>query len=310
MNSLKLKSFAKLNLFLAVYNKRPDDYHRILTLFERIDLYDEIILKTRSNQRIRLISRHPDLPKGKKNLAFRAAELLKKDLGLKYGLEIIINKRIPLAAGLGGGSSNAACVLLGLNRLWGLGLSRKRLASYGRRLGADVGFFLYQTAFALGQGRGDNLKVVRLPPRFWHVLVVPRLEVSTQRVYEKLDSLQKRKKPILHSLRHSRVGGPRALGQLTNYPADVKILILRLRERNLALVRQSLVNQMEMATLALYPQLEKIKNRLARLGLKEIAMSGSGPAMFVLVASRKEGERLQRQLVRDRHWQTFLVRTF
>ena len=123
MRIVSLKSYAKLNLYLGVLGKLRGNYHNIITLFERVSLFDEVILQPRSDNRIKIICDSPQLPKNKSNLAYQAADLLKRKLNLNKGVDIKIVKRIPLASGLGGGSSNAASVLIGLNRLWKLNLS-------------------------------------------------------------------------------------------------------------------------------------------------------------------------------------------
>src|SRR3989338_5787466 len=140
MKTLLLRSPAKLNLFLKVNRKRPDGYHDLTTLFERIDLCDDIRLAVNTAGRIRIFCRQPQVPKDSRNLAYRAARLLKDEFSLKEGVDITITKRIPVAAGLGGGSSNAATVLLGLNKLWGLSLPLWKLSSYGKKIGSDVPF--------------------------------------------------------------------------------------------------------------------------------------------------------------------------
>ena len=153
---LKVSSSAKLNLYLEVLDKRPDGYHNLRTVFERISLSDTITLKEIGTPEIKIISDSKEIPCDRRNLAYKAAEILKEDLGIEKGLEIRIKKIIPVGAGLGGGSSNAASVLLGLNRLWRLGLSRRRLLGYAARLGSDVSFFIYDCPYALGTSRGKD----------------------------------------------------------------------------------------------------------------------------------------------------------
>ena len=153
---LKVSSYAKLNLYLEILDKRPDGYHNLRTVFERISLSDTIILKEIDSPEIRIISDSKDIPRDSRNLAYKAAEIIKEDLGISKGVEIRIKKIIPVGAGLGGGSSNAASVLLGLNRLWRLGLSRGRLLGYAARLGSDVSFFIYNCPYAIGVSRGKR----------------------------------------------------------------------------------------------------------------------------------------------------------
>ncbi|MCX5710525.1 MAG: 4-(cytidine 5'-diphospho)-2-C-methyl-D-erythritol kinase [Candidatus Omnitrophica bacterium] len=194
-----LKSYAKLNLFLQVFKRqRKDSYHNLITLFERIDLFDSITLKKRADSKIRVICSDRNVPSGKSNLCFRAASLLQDTCGVDKGVDIIIKKRIPVGAGLGGGSSNAAATLLGLNKLWGLDLSLSRLVSLSGKIGSDVPFFIYNVPFALGTSRGDkiyplgNMKKVRL----WHLLVVPNIHVSTPLIYRKFDQFSGLTRPV------------------------------------------------------------------------------------------------------------------
>src|SRR6185436_451831 len=158
MKSITLQSPAKLNLYLKIVNKRPDGFHNLTTLFERIDLADEITLTSEASGRIRVSCDHPQVPTGPKNLVYKAAALLKQDFGIKQGVHITICKNIPVAAGLAGGSSNAATVLQGLNKLWNLKLTKTRLAAYAARIGSDVAFFLYDCSWALGTGRGEVIE--------------------------------------------------------------------------------------------------------------------------------------------------------
>ena len=173
-HTLSLVSPAKLNLFLKVINKRPDGYHNIQTLFERIDLCDEIRLFPIATDEIIVSSDCLHIPLDQRNLAYKAADLLRTSQGIKQGIKIEIDKHIPVGAGLGGGSSNAAAVLCGLNTLFRLKLDRKTLLSYANRLGSDVAFFILNKRFAIGTGRGGDLKPVFMPKtlKWWHLLFV------------------------------------------------------------------------------------------------------------------------------------------
>jgi 4-diphosphocytidyl-2-C-methyl-D-erythritol kinase len=208
--NLRLKSYAKLNLYLQVRNIRRDNYHNIITLFEKISLHDEIRIKPRRDGKIRVTCNNKDVPSGEANLAYRAAYLLRQKAGIDNGADIHINKRIPVAAGLGGGSSNAASAILGLNRLWNLNFSREKLLSVASQAGCDVPFFLYDTSFALGTGRGDKIKALPgIKGKLWHVLVAPDMPVSTPLVYKELDRQS-------GSVKKSRLTG------LTKPPNNVK----------------------------------------------------------------------------------------
>jgi 4-diphosphocytidyl-2-C-methyl-D-erythritol kinase len=281
VRKITLHSYAKLNLYLQVLSKRRDNYHNLRTLFERINLFDTIILKNRRDSQLRIISSSADIPQDASNLCLKAALLLQKDLSLAKGADISIIKRIPVASGMGGGSSNAAATLSGLNRLWGLGLSQAKLLSYAAKIGADVPFFVQRCRFALAGQRGDQVQPLRNLKRvkLWHLLAVPRIKVSTRCIYQKWDELKKRKK----------VG-------LTLPKYNVNILTLALEKKELALVRIALFNNLEEITLRLYPCLKEAREILRKQGLKSILMSGSGPTLFTILPSRKESLFLVKQL--------------
>lgn len=283
-------SCAKLNLYLEVLNKRKDGYHNINTVFERIGLSDKIILKPRRDNKIKIICSSPLVPKGKTNLAYRSAKLLQDNFLVKKGVNIEIKKRIPVGAGLGGGSSNAAAVLTGLNKFWGLRLGQNKLVKLAAGIGSDVPFFIYDSPFALGSGRGEKIKPLRAldSVKLWHVLAVPKIEVLTPVIYKKWDS-------------YSRLTSPRR---------GDKILTSALRKSDLSLIAKSLLNSLERVTSGLYPEVARIKERFICLGLKAVLMSGSGPAVFAIVPSRKEAVSLCRQLKEEnKFWQVFASQT-
>jgi len=283
-------SCAKLNLYLEVLNKRKDGYHNINTVFERIGLSDKIILKPRRDNKIKIICSSPLVPKGKTNLAYRSAKLLQDNFLVKKGVNIEIKKRIPVGAGLGGGSSNAAAVLTGLNKFWGLRLGQNKLVKLAAGIGSDVPFFIYDSPFALGSGRGEKIKPLRAldSVKLWHVLAVPKIEVLTPVIYKKWDS-------------YSRLTSPRR---------GDKILTSALKKSDLSLIAKSLLNSLERVTSGLYPEVARIKERFICLGLKAVLMSGSGPAVFAIVPSRKEAVSLCRQLKEEnKFWQVFASQT-
>jgi len=187
-----LKSYAKLNLYLQILGLRPDGYHNIRTIFERISLCDKITLKNLPYPQIKISCNKSNVPSGSDNLVFKSVKLLQKKFGIKKGIYVRIVKHIPVGAGLGGGSGNAAAVLSALNSLWGINLSRRELARCAAGIGSDVAFFIHDCKFAAGSGRGEVIRPLKRLERLnlWHLLVVPRLHVSTPRVYKKWDLLK------------------------------------------------------------------------------------------------------------------------
>ena len=289
-----LHSYAKLNLYLEVLDKRKDRYHNIKSLFERIDLCDKIILKSHPSKKIKVVCNAPGIPKdSSKNLAYRSARLLQRSLNVDKGAYIKIIKRIPVAAGLGGGSSNAAAVLIGLNKLWRLNLSQKRLLAFAKEMGCDVPFFIYNTSFAKAAGRGDIIKPLKAlnKIKLWHILAVPQNKVSTARIYKEWDRLRIKLTPRFRS--GSMVSG---VEPLTKPKYNVRILNLALRKNDLVLLGKVLFNSLEQLSTQLYPRIGCMRLELMRLGLKSILMSGSGPAVFGIVSSKKEAVSLCRQL--------------
>jgi len=287
MKSISLLSPAKLNLFLKVMNKRPDGYHNLVTLFERVDLCDEITLTLSRGKGIEVFCDHPDVSGGAKNLAFRAAWLLKEKLAVAQGVIIHIKKKIPVAAGLGGGSSNAATVLLGLNKLWQLFLNRQELVNLGKIIGSDVPFFLYDCSWAIGTQRGDTIKKISLPAKLWHILVVPRIKVYSREVFTRL-----RLPPKM---------------QLTKKMTDVNMLPA-LRRNDLSYVGELLSNDLESTVTQLHPNILKLKNKIRSLKTLGVCLSGSGPAVFGLTDSQQHAEELRCHLVKT-YKQAFAVRT-
>jgi len=285
MYSLRLQSPAKINLYLKVLKKRKDGYHQIKTVFERINLFDDIQLRKRLDSKIKITCSHPDVPRNSRNLMYKAVELIRGDFNKDIGLDIRLKKRIPVASGLGGGSSNAASVLLGLNRFWKLGLNNKDLLSYARKIGSDVPFFISGKSFALGTGRGDRIQNIPNLRPMWHILVVPRKKLSAKEIYSSLNLT------------------------LTKNRDNVNMLIHALRKLNLSQVKKYVKNDLEKAASKIFPKLFQIKEKLKKAGIDIQSLSGSGPAIFGILGSRKEAETKARSL-RSKSWQVFVVRTY
>ncbi len=292
MPAIRLTSPAKLNLVLDVLGKRPDGFHELVTLFERISLADTITLKDRPDGFIRIICSHPHVPTGPKNLAYRIAAQLQKDYKISRGVTITIDKKIPVAAGLAGGSSNGATVLLGLNRLWHLGLSRKQLHNYATQLGSDVAFFLYNASFAIGRGRGEKIELVKAPVKLWHVLVTPKVKMYTKDVFARLRARQ-----LATNL------------TLTNKGGNVNILLPFLRESNVSQVAKELSNDLEPAILSLRPDFVHLKRKLIEAKALGVCFSGSGPSVYALAQSKKHAQAIRARFDK-RYTQVFVVSTF
>ncbi len=284
MSRIVLQSPAKLNLFLKVRNKRSDGYHNIVTVFQRIDLADSLSFQSTPRKNIRIICDHPHVPVGSRNLVTKVAQLLQREYDIKHGVEVRIQKNIPVAAGLAGGSSNAATALIGLNKVWKLGLSRPKLLSFARKIGSDVAFFLYDTSWALGTERGDRIKKLNIGTKLWQILVVPRVKIYSWEVY----------------------GGLKL--QLTRIDDNANILTRNLKKGNILEVGRLLANDLEKEVIRLCPRLEKLKKRLKSLNTKGVMISGSGPSVFGLTATEKEAEYIK-SILSKRFSQVYVVRT-
>ncbi len=274
MKSLRVASYAKINLGLEVLDLRSDGYHELRTLFQTIDLHDDITL---SRRRSGIVVRcdHPGVPTDATNLAARAASALARYGRVTQGVEINITKRIPVAGGLGGGSSNAAATLLGLDRFWGLGLGPAGLHPMARRLGADVPFFLLGGT-ALGLGRGDEVYPLHRQIRGHVVLVDAGRPVSTAAVFRRVDqSLTPRKKSYTIFLFVSRyLEGEKAFSLLSNDLEDAAL-------KEAPDLREAI---------------EKTRGILRGAGCSFAALSGSGPSFFGLFEDVRRAGRARRAL--------------
>ena len=253
---LTLKAYAKINLALEVLGKRPDGYHEVAMIMQSVSLHDTLILSLQESD-ITLMCDRPELPCDHSNLAYRAAELLRREVGVARGVKIELNKRIPLAAGLAGGSTDAAAVLKGLNRLWGLALSPVELEQLAARLGSDVPFCLWGGT-SLATGRGEML--TPLPDFTGHgvVLANPSLQVSTAWVYGNYRDAAGNRRRDISSLRHS------------------------IEQPDFSAVADTLFNDLETVTVPAYPQVAEIQEQLLQAGAAGVLMSGSGPTVFAL----------------------------
>lgn len=293
LKKLKADSYAKINLYLKVLSKRRDNYHSIKTLFARISLADTLTFRLRRDGAIRISSSSKELPaEAHRNLAYIAASLLQREGRVSLGADIMIRKRIPVGAGLGGGSSNAATTLIVLNKLWRLGFSKAKLLNLAAKVGSDVAFFLQDTHFALGTGRGEKIKPVAAlrSLRLWLVLLVPRVNVPTPAIYDAWDK-----------------AGSQAL---TKPACDVKITILALQKRDVALASGALFNDLQAVACARYPEVSGALKELRARGVRAVLMSGSGPAVFGICSSRKKTLSLVRKIRKQQKaWRIFAVFT-
>ncbi|GLI37343.1 4-(cytidine 5'-diphospho)-2-C-methyl-D-erythritol kinase [Geobacter hydrogenophilus] len=278
MKSLTLKAPAKVNYRLDVLRRRPDGYHDLRMIMQRIDLCDEITITLSDTSGVRVTCGREGVPDGPENIAWRAANALLPLSGQEAGIDIAITKNIPVAAGLGGGSSDAATVLLGVNELLGLGLSIERLMEVGVTLGADVPFFVFGKT-ALAEGIGEVLTAIDAVPPLWLVIVNPNIPVSTAWVYQSL-----------------RLTGEWNGDTIPRFFKDV------------ADVCAVLANDLESVTIGRYPVIGEIKERLVAAGAAGALMSGSGPTVFGLFAAEEEARGAAQSIASSSDWFVTAVR--
>ena len=263
---LSVKAPAKINLSLDVLHKREDGFHEVEMVMTTIDLSDRIELTLLEEDEIKIESAGGYVPSDYRNLAYQAAELLKKEFNRTEGVQIVIDKQIPVSAGLAGGSSDAAATLKGLNELWDLGLSTSELASLGARIGSDVSFCVYGGT-ALATGRGERIEPIPSPPPCWVVLAKPSIGVSTADVYRNLQ-----------------------LDDVVHPNTDNMIEAIRNKDYNR--ICDTLGNVLESVTLEDYPEVLNIKKQMERLGAEGVLMSGSGPTVFGLTVHETRAHRI------------------
>jgi 4-diphosphocytidyl-2-C-methyl-D-erythritol kinase len=262
---------------LHVLRKRPDGYHDVAMLMQRVALYDRLALTLTDEPGVRVVCPGLELPPGGENIAARAARRMLELAGASGGVDIVIDKEIPAAAGLGGGSSDAAAVLMGLNDMLNLGLDCAALMAEGVRLGADVPFFIFGDA-AWATGIGDRLEKVEDLPPLWYVLVNPDLAVSTAWAYQNLGLTSK-----------------------------IEAAKLPRFSRTMAGVVGLLHNDLERVTAGRYPLVAKVKEELAASGAAGVLMSGSGPTVFGVFSDEALARKAADKLRLHADWRVFVV---
>jgi 4-diphosphocytidyl-2-C-methyl-D-erythritol kinase len=270
---LKIRSPAKVNLFLEVIGKRKDNYHEIETVMQSITLYDilyfrstaQLGLRCDSAEEVSVITDNLALENQEDNLVYRAIMLMKKEYGIKKGVSVELYKKIPIGAGLGGGSSNAASTLIALNQLWRLGLSKSELVLLGSRLGSDVPFFIYGKT-GLVKGRGEIVFPLPVNPNFYYTIIYPPISVTTGNIYKNL------KFPLTKTNKNVNIMVNKLLKQRVNYKEIKKLLY----------------NRLESVALRQYPVLKTTHQAIHKIATDGLLLSGSGSSFFKLSNSLKE----------------------
>jgi 4-diphosphocytidyl-2-C-methyl-D-erythritol kinase len=274
IEAIRLDSPAKVNLRLDILRKREDGYHELRTIFQKISLHDTLHFSLKEKEGISITTNHPGLPIGKGNLVYQAAQSILERSNYGGGVRIEIKKRIPLGAGLGGGSSNAATTLKALDQMLRLDLPKKELMGMGVKIGADVPFFFLEGA-AIASGIGERLKTVQVPG-LWYVLIYPNFEVSTRWAYQNFVLTKRR----FHFRFHKFPKNPEEISSL-------------------------LWNDLEGVVSKKYPEIGVMKKMLCSAGALGALMTGSGPTVFGIFSEKRDALRAYKKvesMVRERGW--------
>ena len=265
MDSIVLKSYGKINLGLDVLRRREDGYHEVRMIMQTVGLYDLLTMKKRKDGEIKMTCNLPFLPTDERNLVYKAVKLIKDKYQIKDGVEIDLIKRIPVAAGMAGGSSNCAAALKGMNELFDLSLSIDELCEIGVTLGADVPYCIWGGT-ALSEGIGEKLSRVEAMPNCYILIAKPGISVSTAFVYQNLD-----------------------LPGLSRHP-DIDGMLECLKKKDLKGICDRLENVLETVTVKEYPIIEQVKTHLMDQGAMGALMSGSGPTIFAIFKDKKTAD--------------------
>ena len=271
MDRLELKSLAKINLGLDVLGKRDNGYHDVRMVMQTIYLYDDVVLQKIKEKEIRVESNLFFLPVDENNIAYKAAKLLIDEFHIEEGISIRLNKFIPVAAGMAGGSSNAAAVLFGMNKMFNLGLSKQELMDRGVKLGADVPYCIMRGT-VLAEGIGEELTELPPMPKCHILIAKPTVSVSTKTVYDKFDALKEVEHP------------------------DIDGILEGLKNQDLYKIASSLGNVLEGVTVKEYPVISEIKEEMIEAGALNSLMSGSGPTVFGIFDDKKKAKKAQLKL--------------
>ncbi len=295
MEEIRVDCPAKINLFLEILGERDDGYHEVTTVMQTIELYDRLFFRVKKSG-VDIYCSDSSVPTDERNLIFKAAQLLLDETGVKCGVRVEIEKRIPVASGLGGASSNAAGAFIALNQLWNLGLTKDSLLNLSGKVGTDIAFFIHlanddSSAFSggtlLGKGRGNELTDIPSLPDSRLILVAPSFAVSTKRAYESLHL------------------------ELTGSKKDSKMIIDTFQSGDLSMISKFLFNRFEEVVVPKYPVIGSIKRELLQEGAAGALMSGSGPVVFGLFPDSEKTKRIAKEIsMRRKEERVYITRTY
>lgn len=291
MNSLTLKCPAKINLLLKLLGKRPDGFNEIYTVIQRVSLFDYIKIK-KVPEGFKLNVKNISVPRGNSNILYKAFSLLKKEQLVSGGVDIELQKNIPLAAGLGGGSSDAASFLLGVKKLYNIRLNSEELNKLGGRLGSDVPFFLSNVSLAEATGHGETIRKLFAKKGLWVILVVFRRGLSTKEVYAKF---RYKSKPATN---------------LTRIKRGATIISEFLRAGEITKLGSVLDNDLIDVSVMIRPAIRHVLGLLEDAGIKASMMSGSGPTCFAITSTRKEAMKTAKLVRAKTGLSTYVCQTY
>ena len=271
MNQVKIRAMAKVNLGLDVLRRRENGYHDVKMVMQTVDLCDELIVKKDEAEEISITTNVGELPLNEDNLIYKAANLLFDKAGKKYGVSIHLDKNIPIAAGMAGGSTDAAATLLALNELLGFGFNKEELAEIGVKIGADVPYCIYGGT-CLSEGIGEVLTKLPDAPDCYIVIAKPPIGVSTKYVYENLH-----------------------IETVTEHP-DMDAMVEAIKKGSLKGVTDTMGNVLETVTVKKYPEISRMKQCLLTNGAENALMSGSGPTVFGIFIEKEMAEKALKEL--------------
>ncbi|KXZ38887.1 4-diphosphocytidyl-2-C-methyl-D-erythritol kinase [Alkalithermobacter thermoalcaliphilus JW-YL-7 = DSM 7308] len=284
MVGVKLKSRAKINLSIDVVGKREDGYHFVEMIMQTIDLYDSIYIEEICEDKIIIHSKNKCVPLDENNIMHKAADMIKKKFNIEKGIKINLEKNIPIAAGMAGGSSNAAAVLVGLNTLWNLNMNEQDLLDLGLKLGADVPFCIKGGA-ALAEGIGEKLTPIDTVEGIFILICKPDISVSTKDVYKQLDM------------------------SIVNERPNTQKILNYIKEKDILGLSSNMKNVLESVTEKKYPVIRKIKDEMLKNGALGSMMTGSGPTVFGIYKD-KEKANYAKDILKNNYKETYVVATY
>ncbi len=274
MQEIRLKARAKINLSLDVVRRRKDGYHEVRMVMQTVDLYDELTIRKREEPGIKITTNAADIPVNEDNLIYKAAKMMIQSYEIQQGIDIYLEKVIPVAAGMAGGSTDAAAAFAGINELFELQVPKEELMKMAVKIGADVPYCILGGT-ALSEGIGEILTPLPDPPQCCLVIAKPDIYVSTKYVYENLRA-----------------------NELKHHP-DIDAMVTSIKDKNLKKMAQLMENVLEKVTVSEYPIIEEIKDTMKRCGALNALMSGSGPTVFGIFESRENADKAKAVIVQN-----------